>query len=78
MVDAVSSFLVTGTWTRTIEQDRFWGDELSRWIDTTMTRYCIHRAHATRSSVKTQIHALDALNSSIIELKRCIQNHENP
>jgi hypothetical protein len=76
MVDAVTTFLVTGSWVRPIEQGRYWLDAISRRIDTTMTRYCIHQAHATKSSVKTQIHALDSLNSSIVELEHCIQNHE--
>jgi hypothetical protein len=69
MVDAVSSFLVTGSWVRPFEHGRYWLDPINRRIDTTMTRYCIYRAHATKSSVKTQIHALDSLNRSIAELE---------
>jgi len=70
LLDAVTTFLVTGEWNSQLGGDMYrWTDILNQGVENVMFRYCVYTAHDAKSSVMSQLHCREALLRSLTQLQ---------
>ena len=70
LLDAVTTFLVTGSWRSELGGDMYrWTDILNQGVENVMFRYCVYTAHDAKSSVMSQLHCREALLRSLTQLQ---------